>query len=183
MKVSDIGLPGLKLVELDRFGDERGYFCEWIQTEKLASSGLEIAILQMNMSSSAPGVIRGLHYQPSPPQGKLIGVISGAIWDVAVDIRAASPTFGQHFSIALSDDIPALFWIPPGFAHGFCVSGSHPAKVMYAVDQFWNPKSESGLRWNDPDLGIEWPVDSPCLSSKDRDLPLFRDYQKSPAFD
>ena len=127
--------------------------------------------------------MRGLHYQVAPSQGKLVGVLRGRIWDVVVDIRAGSGTFGKHFGIELSDTNGCLLWVPPGFAHGFMVIGDVPADVLYKVDQPYNPAGEGGILWSDPDLGIHWPEDSglkAIVNAKDLLLPCFKEYRANP---
>jgi dTDP-4-dehydrorhamnose 3,5-epimerase len=176
MQVKEVKLAGLKVVSLDLFHDNRGYFAERFNQERFAQFGLPHRFVQDNHSYSNPKVLRGLHFQNDPAQGKLVGVVRGKIWDVVVDIRPQSPTLGQHFSIELSDKNGLLLWIPPGFAHGFCVLGSEPADVFYKVDALYNPKSESGICWSDPDFKIPWPVQDPVISARDQQLPSFRQY-------
>jgi dTDP-4-dehydrorhamnose 3,5-epimerase len=178
MKVTSLRLEGLKLVELNLHGDERGFFVERFQKEKFLEAGLPALFAQDNHSRSAPGILRGLHYQEQPAQGKLVGVIRGRIWDVAVDIRVDSPTFGKHVGVELSDMNGKLLWIPAGFAHGFCVLGDEPADVLYKVDQLYNPKTEGGIMWNDPELRIEWPIQNPILSVRDQKQSSFLEYLK-----
>jgi dTDP-4-dehydrorhamnose 3,5-epimerase len=139
-----------------------------------------MAFCQDNHSRSAPGVIRGLHFQTDPAQGKLVGVVRGRIWDVVVDIRPQSSTFGEHLGTELNDTNNRLLWIPAGFAHGFCVMGSEPADVIYKVDSLYNKTSEHGIRWSDPELGIAWPADHPIVSVRDQSLPSFADYRTEP---
>jgi len=183
MQVHDLGFSGLKLVELKLFHDERGFFTERFNADKFAKAGLPTHYVQDNHSRSAPGVVRGLHYQVNPSQGKLVGVLKGRVWDVALDVRVGSPTFGKHFSVELSDMNGKLLWIPAGFAHGFMVIGSEPADVLYKVDQPYNPAGEGGILWNDPELGIQWPdAGSAVLNQKDQALPLFREYRAHPKF-
>lgn len=136
--------------------------------------------VQDNHSRSAPRILRGLHYQHTPCQGKLVGVIRGRIWDVAVDIRPYSQTFGQHQAIELSGDNGVLLWIPSGFAHGFCVLGDEPADVLYKVDAYYHPEGETGIRYDDPQLNIPWPVQRPLLSRRDADLQNWSDYCAHP---
>jgi len=183
MKISDLPLAGLKLIELKIFYDDRGFFMESYQEERFTKLGLENRFVQDNCSRSTPGVIRGLHYQSNPNQGKLVGVIRGKVWDVVVDIRSKSPTFGKWFGIELNDLEGKLLWVPPGFAHGFCVHGNEDASVMYKVDQFYSPSGEGGIRFDDPELGIKWPTDrKPIVSDKDRALPTFAEYARKPVF-
>ena len=173
MNVVRLGLEGLVLVELTVIGDERGFFVQRFHQDAFREYGLPTAFAQDNHSRSVPGVLRGLHYQHSPAQGKLVGVTRGRIWDVAVDIRPDSPTFGQSEATELSDLNGRLLWIPPGFAHGFCVLGDEPADVLYKVDAVYNPRGEGGIAWDDPDLAIPWPVREPIVSARDRSLPSF----------
>ncbi|HKY04327.1 MAG TPA: dTDP-4-dehydrorhamnose 3,5-epimerase, partial [Blastocatellia bacterium] len=140
MKVTHLNPEGLMLVELVMMRDERGFFLERFQTDRFRENGLPADFVQDNHSRSVPGVLRGLHYQYDPPQGKLVGVARGAVWDVAVDVRANSPTYGRSFGIELSDANGRMLWVPPGFAHGFCVLGDEPADVLYKVDAHYNPK-------------------------------------------
>ncbi|HZS07239.1 MAG TPA: dTDP-4-dehydrorhamnose 3,5-epimerase [Blastocatellia bacterium] len=181
MEISQCGLDGLVLIRLNIYSDERGFFTERYHRERFREAGLPFSFLQDNHSRSGPGVLRGLHYQQSPAQGKLVGVIRGRIWDVAVDLRADSPTFGRHFGIELGDSNGLMLWIPPGFAHGFCVPGDEPADVIYKVDAGYNPKGEGGIFWADPELGIEWPVTAPVVSARDQKLMSFAEYRLSPA--
>ena len=183
MKATSLEIPGLLLVELEVRGDARGFFVERYQQEKFAALGLPDRFVQDNHSRSAPGVLRGLHYQTKPPQGKLVGVVRGRIWDVVVDIRPASATFGKHVGIEISDMNGRLLWVPPGFAHGFCVLGDEPADVFYKVDAFYNPAGEGGIAWNDPDLAIPWPLQSPTISARDQKQSSFAQYRQKPAFD
>jgi dTDP-4-dehydrorhamnose 3,5-epimerase len=176
VEVVSLPLSGLKLVRLDVFVDERGFFLERFNERRFEETGLPAAFCQDNHSHSLPGVLRGLHYQMTPPQGKLVGVISGRILDVAVDIRPESDTFGQHASTVLSAGDGRLLWIPAGFAHGFFVLGAEPADVIYKVDHPYNPRSESGILWSDPDLEIEWPTARPIVSQRDLNLPSFAEY-------
>jgi dTDP-4-dehydrorhamnose 3,5-epimerase len=165
--VIETGLAGLKLVQLTVHGDERGFFVERFQAERFAEHGLPSKFVQDNHSRSAPGVLRGLHFQTQPAQGKLVGCVGGRIWDVAVDIRKNSPTFGKSYGVELSALNGRLLWVPAGFAHGFCVMGNEPADVLYKVDAIYNPATEGGIRWNDPALAVEWPVRDPLVSARD----------------
>lgn len=173
MKVTKLELSGLVLVELDLFGDSRGFFVERFNEKRFAEHGLPSHFVQDNHSRSAPGVLRGLHYQTEPAQGKLVSVTRGKIWDVAVDIRPGSPTYGKWSAHELSDMNGKMLWIPAGFAHGFCVLGEEPADVVYKVDGLYNPKSEGGIHWADPTLGIPWPVRAPVVSARDEKLSAF----------
>ena len=174
--------PGLSIIPLRTFPDARGFFVERFHPRLLTEGLKNTQFIQDNFSRSKPGVLRGLHFQHQMPQGKLITCLRGSIFDVAVDIRSNSPTFGQFETLVLSGDNPAWFWLPPGFAHGFCVLGSEEADVYYKVDQEYNAKGEAGLLWNDEDLKIPWPIKSPILTEKDRSLPTWSEYRKKPVF-
>lgn len=177
MNTVHLDIKGLVLVEMPIYRDERGFFCERFQAARFAEHGLPTRFVQDNHSRSLPGVLRGLHFQHSPPQGKLVGVLRGRIWDVAVDIRPDSPTYGQSYGVELNDTNGRLLWIPAGFAHGFCVLGEEPADVLYKVDASYNAAGEGGIRWDDPDLAIPWPVTKPLVSERDRRLSSFAAYQ------
>lgn len=180
MKVTEQELKGLLLIELKVQGDERGFFVERFQLARFRKHGLLTDFVQDNHSRSAPGVLRGLHYQFNPGQGKLMGVTRGRILDVAVDIRPNSYTFGRNVAVELSDMNGRLLWLPPGFAHGFCVLGDEPADVLYKVDAYYNPAGEAGIFWADPDLAVEWPEGDHILSQRDQNLPSFADYRANP---
>lgn len=180
MKRIDTELEGVCIIELNLHGDARGFFVERYHRDKLASLGIDADFVQDNHSRSAPGILRGLHWQHAPPQGKLVGVTRGAVWDVAVDIRPDSPTFGRYTGVELSGDNARLLWIPPGFAHGFCVLGDEAADMLYKVSGNYNPAGEGGLRYDDPELGIDWPIDNPTISGRDRGLMSFADYKANP---
>lgn len=169
MKVEQLPLPGIALVTLDVFRDERGAFMETWQARKYAANGIQHEFVHDNWSESRRGVLRGLHYQLTQPQGKLVAVVSGEIFDVVVDLRRASPTFGQWLSETLSAERGSALWVPPGFAHGFYVM-SERATVLYKCTDFYQPGSERTLRWDDPALDIIWPLapgTKPILSPKD----------------
>jgi dTDP-4-dehydrorhamnose 3,5-epimerase len=180
MKLESVGIDGLVLVQLAVHGDNRGFFVERFRRSEFFSQGLTTDFVQDNHSRSAPGVLRGLHYQYSPSQGKLIGTTRGRIWDVAVDLRPGSPTFGKNYGVELSDMNGKLLFIPRGFAHGFCVIGDEPADVLYKTDAEYNPKAEGGIIWSDAELAIEWPLDSPEVSGRDKRLPTFADFRSAP---
>ena len=171
--VTPLELAGLLLVELKIWGDERGFFVERFQLGAFETLGLPTTFVQDNHSRSMPGVLRGLHYQSAPPQGKLVGVVRGRVWDVVVDIRPESPTFGQHVGVELSDMNGRLLWIPPRFAHGFYVLGDEPADILYKVDAPYNAATEAGIYWGDADLSIAWPSERPVVSGRDQRLPSF----------
>jgi len=164
-------IPDVIVVRPDRYDDSRGYFKEVFRAEDFARAALPAAFAQDNLTRSARGVLRGLHYQiPPAAQGKLVGVVQGRIFDVAVDLRADSPTYGRWVGRNLDDDSGELLWIPPGFAHGYCVL-SDSADVMYKVTHPYAPSLSRGLAWNDPTIAIDWPVSAPILSEADRVQP------------
>jgi dTDP-4-dehydrorhamnose 3,5-epimerase len=167
------GIEGLLLIEGPSFNDERGFFFESFRADEWAKAGLP-PLIQDNLSRSKKGVVRGLHFQVPPlPVGKLVRCARGQIFDVAVDIRVGSPTYGHHASIELSDHGNRMFYVPPGFAHGFCAL-SDVADVSYKVTNYWTKEVDRGIRWNDPALRIEWPVTpaAAILTPKDAALPL-----------
>jgi dTDP-4-dehydrorhamnose 3,5-epimerase len=178
VRVSELALGGVKLIELDVRHDDRGFFVERYNEAAFRGCGLPTGFFQDNHSRSAPGILRGLHFQSRPPQGKLVGVIRGRIWDVIVDIRPQSSTYGRHLARELIDRDGLMLWVPPGFAHGFCVTGSESADVLYKTDQCYEPSSEGGIHWSDPDLAIPWPIRHPTLSERDSRLPLFAEYRR-----
>lgn len=179
VKISPLSLAGIVMIELQVHTDERGFFIERYNEARFEHYGFP-RFCQDNHSRSLPGALRGLHYQVRPAQGKLVGVIRGAIWDVVVDIRPGSATFGEHLATELNDRDARLLWVPAGFAHGFCVVGSEPADVIYKVDAPYEPTTEGGIVWSDPDLAIAWPVSQPTVSEKDRNLPSFDAYRQNP---
>jgi len=167
MKVVPSALPDVLIVEPRVFGDERGFFFESYNRRALAEAGLDAEFVQDNHSRSLRGVLRGLHYQVERAQGKLVRVIDGEVFDVAVDIRKSSPTFGRWMGISLSAQNKRMLWIPPGFAHGFLVV-SESADFLYKTTDYWYPEHERSLLWNDPAIGIEWPLGGPpMLAAKD----------------
>lgn len=166
-----MAIPEVILVEPQRFGDMRGFFMETYQYEIFATNGIAPHFVQDNHSRSAKGVLRGLHYQKDPQaQGKLLKVVVGEIFDVAVDIRRGSPTFGQWVGEILSAENGRLLYVPPGFAHGFCVL-SETADLLYKTTAYYHPASDRGIIWNDPQVNIAWPITEPLLSTKDAQLP------------
>ncbi len=167
-------LEGVRLIKPRVFQDERGFFTETYHEPRYHDAGLNRAFVQDNFSFSRKHVLRGLHYQSKYPQGKLVHVVQGAIWDVAVDLRRDSPTFGQWESETLTGENHHQLYIPEGFAHGFVVL-SDTAAVMYKCTDVYRPDDDCGLLWSDPDLGIEWPVTAPHLSEKDQRLPRLND--------
>lgn len=180
MKVNWLEIKGLAEIQLQVFGDERGFFVERFKKSQFVAQGLDLDFCQVNHSRSAPGVLRGLHYQHSPGQGKLVGVTRGAIWDVAVDLRRDSPAFGQWYGTEINDENFKLIWIPPGFAHGFCVLGTESADVVYHVDREYCQKNEGGIRWDDGELRIRWPLAQPFVSARDRTLDSLEQHMKFP---
>ncbi|MAD01157.1 MULTISPECIES: dTDP-4-dehydrorhamnose 3,5-epimerase [Pseudomonas] len=173
MKVRETALPGVLILEPRVFGDSRGFFIETFQTERYAALGITQPFVQDNHSRSARGVLRGLHFQRSRPQGKLVRVSRGCVFDVVLDINPDSPTCGQHASAILSDDNHLQMWVPPGYAHGFCVL-SEIADFEYKCTDYYQPQDEGGVLWNDPALAIDWPVSEPKLSDKDRQNPTLQ---------
>jgi dTDP-4-dehydrorhamnose 3,5-epimerase len=167
MQVFDTAIPDVKLIEPKVFGDDRGFFLESFQAERYAQqAGITLPFVQDNHSRSARNVLRGLHFQRSKPQGKLVRVVRGEVLDVAVDIRRGSPTFGNVVAEILSEDNKRQLWIPPGLAHGFVVL-SETADFEYKCTDYYDPSDEGSLIWNDPDLNIDWRVTDPILSAKD----------------
>lgn len=180
MKVSGCAIEGLKIITLDVWGDARGFFVERFHAKKFAEAGLPTDFVQDNHSRSAPGILRGLHYQHSPAQGKLVGVTRGRVWDVAVDIRPHSKTYGQHHAVELNGENGVLFWIPAGFAHGFCVLGAEPADMLYKVSGLYSAAGEGGISYNDPELNLPWPIEHPILSARDQAQKSFAEYRANP---
>lgn len=174
MKIIETSLPGVLIIEPAVFGDERGFFVESFQANRYRDAGITLPFVQDNHSRSRKGVLRGLHFQRTRPQGKLVRASRGAVFDVAADVNPASPTFGQYVGITLSDENHRQIWIPPGYAHGFCVL-TEVADFEYKCTDLYYPDDEDGVRWNDPDLNIDWPIGTPLLSTKDQALPLLKD--------
>jgi len=170
MRVVETLIPGLLLIEPRIMQDERGFFVETYHESRYAQAGITAHLVQDNHSRSARGVLRGLHYQLKHPQAKLVRVARGEVFDVAVDVRQDSPTFGKWHGTLLSDKSGRQIFIPEGFAHGFCVL-SEVADLEYKCSDFYDPEDQYGVIWNDPDLGIAWPVEAPILSEQDRGLP------------
>jgi dTDP-4-dehydrorhamnose 3,5-epimerase len=183
MKVTPMTLPEVLLVEPDRFGDARGYFMETWREGRYRAAGIALPFVQDNLSRSAQGILRGLHLQNPNLQGKLVYVLEGAVFDVAVDVRVGSPTFGRWTGATLSSEDHRQLWVPPGFAHGFCVT-SATALFAYKCTAPYSAADEVGVLWNDPALGIPWPVAAPRLSAKDAALPRLADIdpQRLPRF-
>ena len=181
MKVIETNIPEALIIEPRVFGDDRGFFYESFNQRRWEKKiGLKASFVQHNHSRSAKNVLRGLHYQIQQPQGKLVRVVSGEVFDVAVDLRKSSPTFGHWAATRLSAENKRIFWVPEGFAHGFVVLSDF-ADFVYMATNFYAPEHERSIIWDDPDLGIEWPLDvEPVLSEKDQKAPLFRDAEVYP---
>lgn len=179
MKFIDTAIPDVKILEPTVFGDERGFFMETFRADEFAAKTGAKPFVQDNHSKSAKGILRGLHYQKQQTQGKLVRAVSGAVFDVAVDMREYSPTFGRWVGVELSAENKRQLWVPEGFAHGFFVL-SESAEFVYKCTDYYHPQSESSLKWDDPDLGIDWPLAGvkPQLSKKDEQGLLFRDAPK-----
>lgn len=179
MKVIETNLPGVLVIEPRKFGDTRGFFMETWQQERYEAIGIKEKFAQDNLSFSTRGVLRGLHYQQPNTQGKLVSVVQGEVFDVAVDIRVGSKTFGQWTGVMLSGKNHRQLWVPPGLAHGFCVL-SETTYITYKCTDLYMPQAEGGIIWNDPDIGIEWPLQDVFLSNKDqvysrlKDIPVER---------
>lgn len=166
MNVIETSLAGVRIIEPDVYSDPRGYFLETWQCNRYREAGIDCDFVQDNLSSSQYGVVRGLHYQRENEQAKLVYVLQGSVYDVAVDIRKGSPTFGQWAGVELNADNKRQLYIPEGFAHGFCVT-SETVLFAYKCTDVYNPKAEVSIAWNDPAIGIEWPITDPILSAKD----------------
>lgn len=170
IKVTPCEIEGLYVIEPKVFGDERGYFVETYNKQEFSEFGLDMEFVQDNQSMSRKGVLRGLHFQKKFPQGKLVRVLSGEVFDVAVDIRKGSETYGKWFGVVLSDENKKQFYVPEGFAHGYLVL-SETAVFAYKCTEFYHPEDEGGIQWDDPDIGIEWPLEEGMqviLSEKDK---------------
>jgi dTDP-4-dehydrorhamnose 3,5-epimerase len=174
VKIIETILPGCVVIEPDVFGDARGFFYESYNAQKYKDAGFDLNFVQSNVSRSANGVLRGLHYQFPNPQGKLVSVVEGEVYDVAVDIRVGSPTFGRWTAAVLSSHNKRHFWIPEGFAHGFAVL-SEFATFSYQCTALYDRGADAGIRWNDGDIGVDWPIGAPQLSEKDEKAPFLRD--------
>lgn len=183
MKVIETRLPGCVVIEPAVFGDERGFFFETWNAARFGEHGLPTKFVQSNVSSSSRGVLRGLHYQWPNPQGKLVSVLEGEVYDVAVDIRRGSPSFGQWEAVMLSAENKRQFWIPEGFAHGFAVV-SERAVFSYLCTAVYDKIADASVRWDDPAIGVDWPVSDPQLSAKDAVAPLLAEIapDRLPAF-
>lgn len=178
MNITQTPLAGVLLIEPKVFGDNRGFFFESWNNQRYAEAGLDRNFVQDNVSFSGRGILRGLHFQNPVPQGKLVQVLQGEVYDVAVDIRRGSPTFGQWYGVTLSADNHLQLFVPEGFAHGFCVL-SETALFTYKCTDFYTPAHEYSLAWNDPDIGIDWPMENPSLSGKDQVGKRLKDFTAS----
>jgi len=174
-------LPGLLLIEPTVFGDGRGFFMELWNQRRYREQGLSAEFVQDNLSLSAKGTLRGLHFQNPNPQGKLVEVLEGEVFDAVVDLRRSSPTFGRWHGLTLSAENKCQFYVPPGFAHGFVVV-SERALFHYKCTEFYSPKDELTLRWDDSEIGVPWPVKEPLLSAKDASALCFRDLSSAQLF-
>ena len=170
MNVIETKLAGVLIIEPKVFGDHRGFFKETFQTERYAEAGINFPFIQDNHSRSQKGVLRGLHLQKARPQGKLVSCLRGVVYDVVVDVNPESATFGQYVGVELTEDNHRQLWIPPGYAHGFCVL-SDMADFQYKCTDHYFPEDEGGLIWNDSEVAIDWPVKDPVLSDKDQKHP------------
>lgn len=174
MRIQDTALSGVLIIEPKVFGDARGFFLESYNRDRYREAGIELDFVQDNLSYSRKGTLRGLHYQNPHAQGKLVHVLEGEVFDVAVDIRHGSPTFGQWVGVTLSAENKRQFYVPPGFAHGFCVT-SEFALFAYKCTDLYAPECEGSVLWCDEEIGIDWPVSEPLLSEKDLKAPLLKD--------
>jgi len=183
VKIVKTSLDGCVVIEPAVHGDARGYFYESFHAHKFAEAGLDLRFVQTNVSRSARGVLRGLHYQWPNPQGKLVSVVEGEVYDVAVDIRAGSPTFGRWTAAILSAENKRHFWVPEGFAHGFVVL-SADATFVYQCTALYDRQADAGIRWNDGEIAVDWPVAEPLLSDKDQRAPFLAEIarEKLPAY-
>lgn len=178
MKVMQSDLPGVLIIEPKVFGDARGFFMETWSRQRYAEMGIPADFVQDNVSLSQRGVLRGLHFQNPNAQGKLVYVLQGEVFDVAVDVRAGSPNFGRWVGVTLSADNKRQLYIPPGFAHGFCVT-SEQVLFAYKCTDIYNPAAEGSVRWDDPNIGINWPIVEPLVSDKDRAALALKDWPMS----
>ena len=174
MQIKPTPLDGMLILEPQIFEDERGYFMETHHSQRFQSADIDCTFVQDNLSFSKKNVLRGLHFQKTKPQAKLIQAVSGGIFDVGVDLRKGSPTFGKWFGVVLSEENKRQFFVPEGFAHGFCVL-SQSAHVAYKCSDFYDPQDEGGLHWSDPDIAIDWPLKDPIISAKDCQFGYLKD--------
>lgn len=182
MKIIPTDIPEVLVVEPAVFGDQRGFFFETYQEGRYAGHGITARFVQDNLSRSAKGVLRGLHFQNPKGQGKLVSVLRGRVLDVAVDVRRGSPTFGRHVAVDLNDENRRQMWVPRGFAHGFLVL-SESADFFYKCDEYYSHSDERSVRWNDPAIGIKWGLDAPTLSARDTVAPLLAEARGLPTYE
>lgn len=180
MNVIETLLPGVLILEPKVWADERGYFMETYHAQRFREIGIDLPFVQDNHSRSARGVLRGLHYQEPNAQGKLVRCTTGAVYDVALEVRRGSPRFGKWVAVELSEQNRRMLWVPPGFAHGFCALTD--ADIVYKCTALYDAENDRSILWNDPDLGIDWPVASPLLSPKDTAAPRLKDAPVLPRF-
>jgi dTDP-4-dehydrorhamnose 3,5-epimerase len=174
MEIIPTSINGLLVIQPRSFEDSRGFFLESFQARRYEEAGIIGPFVQDNHSRSVSGVLRGLHFQKKHPQGKLVYVVKGVVYDVSVDLRSGSPTFGRWYGTTLSDENHRQVYVPPGFAHGFCVR-SASADFIYKCTDYYQPDDEGGLLWNDPDLAIEWSIDDPILAPRDMGFPTLKE--------
>ena len=170
-----LDIKGLYVIEPKVFGDNRGYFMETYENKDFKEAGIDVTFVQSNESKSRKGVLRGLHFQKNQPQGKLVRVVKGQVFDVAVDLRGGSPTYGSWYGLVLSEENKKMFYVPEGFAHGY-LTLSDEAVFLYQCTDYYHPEDEGGIIWNDPQIGIKWPFEQgiePTISDKDKKLPTF----------
>lgn len=177
MKVIKTKLSGVIIIEPKVFNDSRGFFKENFHVQCYRDIGIDYDFVQDNYSQSQKGVLRGLHFQVTKPQGKLVSCLRGAVFDVAIDINPLSLTFGQYVGVELTEENHRQLWVPPGYAHGFCVL-TDIADFHYKCTDYYDPNDESGVIWNDPDININWPIEQPLLSNKDAKLPLLKEFER-----
>jgi len=174
VKVIETKLQSVLIIEPKVFGDLRGFFKETFQVQRYREAGIEYDFKQDNYSRSQKGALRGLHFQKTKPQGKLVSCSHGAVFDVVVDVNPTSANFGEYVGVELSEDNNRQLWVPPGYAHGFCVLTDY-ADFQYKCTDYYNPSDEGGVIWSDPDVAIQWPIDQPLLSEKDANLPSLKE--------
>ena len=174
MDIIETSLDGVFLVKLDCYRDERGFFLETYQLKKYSTIGIDDSFVQENHSRSYKGVLRGLHFQIKRPQSQIVTVMNGRIYYIVVDLRAESSTFGKHYGVELDDKEIRQIWVTEGFAHGYCVL-SEQVDLHYKVSRFYDPSDEGGVLWNDPDLGINWPLERPIIKKRDAEYPRIKD--------
>lgn len=177
MNVRTTKLNDVLIIEPAVWGDQRGFFSERYSQQRYEQHGLDQRFIQDNLSRSKKGILRGLHFQKEYPQGKLVEVLRGSVYDVVVDLRPDSSTYKQWLGVELSEENRLQLWVPPGFAHGFCVL-SDVADLFYKCTEYYHPEDEGGILWNDPELAIEWPITNPVLSAKDQALPRLSDFSE-----